>query len=79
MKQNINVVHICTRLEGGAGLCASRIIRATKKKGVNARVLVANGKKSDIIDVVGFSYPWSRSWIIRKSQVIMSFMGRWPK
>ena len=79
MEHQIKVVHICTRIEGGAGLCASRIIRATRKNGVNARVLVANGKKSDIIDVVGVSYPWSRSWIIRKFQVIMSFMGRWPK
>ena len=54
----MKVVHICTTLEGGAGLCAARIIKATRNLNVEAKVLVARGNKSKDEDVVSLmSWP----------------------
>lgn len=41
----MRVVHICKSLNGGAGLCAARIMEATRKLGVDARAVVAYGNK----------------------------------
>lgn len=48
----MKIVHIATTLEGGAGLCAARIIRSTRALGIDARALVAIGEKSEYVDVV---------------------------
>ena len=70
MNQNrtLKVVHICTTLNGGAGLCASRIMEATRKLGVDARAVVAYGDKSEYVDVVEENISWSRYTLIKKFQ-----------
>jgi glycosyltransferase involved in cell wall biosynthesis len=75
----MKVVHICTSLEGGAGICAKRIVNATRSLGVDARVLVAKGNKLDYVDVIKPVYPWSKIWPVQKIQVFMNMFGRWPK
>ncbi len=75
----MKVVHICTSLEGGAGICARRIVSATRSLGVDARVLVAKGNKQDYVDVIKPIYPWSKVWPIQKIQVLMNILGKWPK
>lgn len=75
----MKVVHICTTLEGGAGLVTKRIALSTKAMGVDVRVLVASGKKSELVDVINPVYPWSKIWLIRKIQVLLNIRGVWPK
>lgn len=74
----MKVVHICTSLNGGAGLCAARIMEATRKLGVDARAVVAYGNKSEYVDVVEEKIPWSRNPFIKKFQVLFMLMGLWP-
>lgn len=74
----MKVVHICTSLNGGAGLCAARIMEATRKLGVDARAVVAYGNKSEYVDVVEEKMPWSRNPFIKKFQVLFMLMGLWP-
>ena len=80
MNQNrtLKVVHICTTLNGGAGLCASRIMEATRKLGVDARAVVAYGDKSEYVDVVEENIQWSRYTLIKKFQKLIMLMGLWP-
>ena len=75
----MKVVHICTSLEGGAGICAKRIVNATRALGIDARVLVAKGNRQDYVDVIKPIYPWSKVWPIQKIQVLMNILGKWPK
>ncbi len=75
----MKVVHICTSLEGGAGLCASRIIKATTELGIDNRVLVANGIKNENVDIIKPYYPWSKIWLIQKYQVLRNLFSKWPK
>lgn len=73
----MKVVHICTSLTGGAGLCAKRIIDATSKLGVENYVLVRDGEKTAYQDSI--AYPWSRFWPIQKLQVLLNMYHLWPK
>ena len=75
----MKVVHICTALEGGAGICARRIVEATRSLGIDARILVAKGNRQDFVDVVKPIYPWSKIWPIQKIQVLLNMFGKWPK
>ena len=75
----MKVVHICTTLNGGAGLCASRIMEATRELGVDARAIVASGYKSDYVDVVNEDIPRSRFTLIKKFQRLIMLMGLWPQ
>ena len=75
----MKIVHIVTTLEGGAGLAAARIIRSTRGLGVDVRVLVAQGERSEYIDVLKQVIPWSRLWPIKKFQVLLKIRGVWPK
>ena len=75
----MKIVHICTSLEGGAGLAAARIIRSTRALDVDARVLVAQGKRSEYVDVVEPVMPWSNFWLIKKIQILLKIKGMWPK
>ena len=81
MNQNrtLKVVHICTTLNGGAGLCASRIMEATRELGVDARAIVASGYKSDYVDVENEDIPRSRFTLIKKFQRLIMLMGLWPQ
>ena len=74
----MKVVHICTSLNGGAGLCASRIMEATRKLGVDARAVVAYGDKSEYVDVVEENISWSRYTLIKKFQKLIMLLGLWP-
>ena len=74
----MKIVHICTSLEGGAGLCTRRIILSTKKLGVDACAIVAYGEKSELTDVIKPIYPWSKNWLIRKFQVLRNMRRTWP-
>lgn len=74
----MKVVHICTTLNGGAGLCASRIMEATRKLGVDARAVVAYGDKSEYVDVVEENISWSRYTLIKKFQKLIMLLGLWP-
>lgn len=75
----MKIVHICTSLEGGAGICTMRIINATRSLGIDVRVLVAYGKKCNNVDVVKPVYSWSKIWFIQKIQVLMNMWGIWPR
>lgn len=75
----MKVVHICTSLNGGAGLCASRIMEATRKIGVDARAVIVYGNKSDYVDVVNEDIPRSRFTLIKKFQRLIMLMGLWPQ
>ena len=76
----MKVVHICTSLNGGAGLCAKRIIRATRAMGIDAKVIVAEGDNEDEwVDVFNVPYPWSKIWPIKKFQVLLNMYGLWPR
>lgn len=76
----MKIVHICTFLDGGAGLCTSRIVNATRRNGVEAKILVAKGEKTDIVDVIPPPiYHWSNNWLIRKFQVLSFLTGFRPK
>ncbi len=74
----MKIVHICTSLDGGAGLCAKRIINATKKCGIDTRVIIAYGQKQNDVDIVKPVYSWSNIWPIQKIQVILNWLGLWP-
>lgn len=75
----MKVVHICTTLEGGAGLCAARIIKATRNLNVEAKVLVARGNKSKDEDVVEFVSPWSKNSAVRLFQRFLARLGVMPQ
>ncbi len=75
----MKILHICYSLDGGAGLCALRIMKATSSLGIENRALVVSGSKSDIVDVVQYLYPWSKYRTVRKFQVLLSLAGKWPK
>ena len=75
----MKVVHICTTLDGGAGICAKRIINATRFLGIDVRVIVAHGEKWNNVDVVRPVYSWSKIWFIQKIQVLMNMWGIWPR
>ena len=74
----MKVVHICTTLEGGAGLCASRIMKATKKLGVDTYTLLQSGKTDSNTDIIYVNMPWSKNWLIKKIQVILKIFQLWP-
>ena len=48
----MKIVHICTTFSGGAGLCASRIMAATRALGIETYGLTLDGTKSQYVDVV---------------------------
>lgn len=75
----MKITHICTMLEGGAGLAAARIIRSTRAMGINARVLVANGESSENVDVIKPVIPYSKIWLIKKIQCLLNIKRLWPK
>lgn len=76
----MKVVHICTSLNGGAGLCTKRIINATRACGIDARAVVAGGEHSEEwISLYEELYPWSKCWLIQKLQVILNMCGLWPR
>ena len=75
----MKIVHICTSLEGGAGLCAARIIRSTRAQGIDAKALVPQGVKSEFVDVVQPQDPLSKFWLIRRVQMYLRKKGFWPK
>lgn len=76
----MKVVHICTSLSGGAGLCAKRIINATRAYGIDARAIVVDGEKEeDWVSVLDVPYPWSKFWPIQKFQVLLNMYGLWPR
>lgn len=76
----MKVVHICTSLSGGAGLCAKRIINATRSMGLDARAIVVRGDEEyDWITVYEQSYPWSRFWPLQKLQVLLNKYSYWPR
>lgn len=75
----MKVVHVFTAQEGGAGLCAARIIKATSRLGVETCAVIAKGIPSESVDVVPFSYPWSDNWLIKKCQVLLKLLRLWPR
>lgn len=74
----MKVIHLCTTLEGGAGLCAARIINSTKALGIDVKAIVAHGERSEHADVITPEYSWSDNWFKRKCQSLLCRMGYWP-
>lgn len=50
--RKIKVIHICSSLDGGAGLCARRIMQSTNLLGIDNFALIKDGTKEDRVDVV---------------------------
>lgn len=74
----MKVVHICTTLEGGAGLCASRIMKATNKLGIDTYAILQSGKTDSNTGIVYSNIPWSKNRLIKKVQSILIFLNLWP-
>ena len=75
----MKVTHICTSFEGGAGICAARIIEATRALGVDARAIVSNGTRSENVRTVQPKRTWSSNWCLKKIQALMAVCGLGPK
>lgn len=76
----MKVVHISTSLNGGAGLCAKRIITATRGLGIDAKVIVASGEyRDEWVSIYNAPYPWSKFWPLQKFQVLLNMYGLWPR
>lgn len=75
--KKIKVVHICTSLDGGAGLCAMRIMRATSNLGVDNYALLKNGNPDSHIDLIDMKH--SRNKISFYFQKILHHFHIWPR
>lgn len=75
--KKIKVVHICSSLDGGAGLCAMRIMKATGHLGIDNYALIKNGKKNDHIDVL--ERKSSNNTVLFYFQKILHHFHLWPK
>lgn len=76
----MKVVHICTNLNGGAGLCAKRIIKATQNLGIDARAITLESDlREPWIDVYDEPIHWSHNIIIKLFQKVLFEIKLWPK
>lgn len=75
--KKIKVINICSSLEGGAGLCAARIMRSTSHMGIDNRVLVKDGIINDHVDVLEIRR--SKNKVISFLQKILHHFHMWPK
>lgn len=75
--KKIKVVHICSSLGGGAGLCAARIMRATSSLGIDNYVLVKKGDSNNHIDVIDKNRAKNR--ILFYIQKFLHHFYLWPK
>lgn len=75
--KKIKVVHLCSSLEGGAGLCATRIIRSTNLLGIENHVLVKDGNTNDYVDVIEIKR--SKNKVIYFFQKLIHHFHLWPK
>ena len=77
--RKIKVIHICSSLDGGAGLCAARIMRATSHLGIDNRVLVKKGYSDTFVDVLEPKRSKNRALLLSSQQlnlnVIMVLYG----
>lgn len=71
----MKVTHICTSFTGGAGICASRIINATKEMGIDTRAIVAQGVDNYDTCVATPQISWSEKWYIQKIQALLAMIG----
>ena len=75
----MRVVHICSSLNGGAGLCASRIIEATKALGIDAKAIVQTGCQNKTVSVANRSDYWSNTGLLRRIQAVILKTFNYPK
>lgn len=75
--KKIRVVHLCTSLSGGAGLCALRIMKATNSMGIDNYALVKDGVKNNHIDIV--EAKWPKYKLIYYLKKILYHLHLWPK
>ena len=75
--RKIKVIHICSSLDGGAGLCAARIMRATSHLGINNRVLVKKGYSDTFVDVL--EPKRSKNRVLFYLQKLLHHYHLWPK
>ena len=75
--RKIKVVHLCSSLEGGAGLCATRIIRSTNLLGIDNHVLVKYGSTNDYVDVIKCNRAKNKT--IYWFQKFLHHFHMWPK
>lgn len=75
----MNVLHINTYSDGGAGLCARRIVDAERAAGIDARLLVAHGSPCATVAVAELTLPWSHFALVRKAQVLCNTFNKWPR
>lgn len=77
----MKITHICTSLNGGAGICASRIMDATAELGIDVRALVADaaGISGKNIEVVRPSGVWCANQILSKMPFLLAYLGFGPR
>lgn len=75
--KKIKVIHICTSLEGGAGLCAARIMKATSLFGIDNYVLIKKGAPNNHIDVIELKRSENR--LLFFLQKVLHHFHLWPK
>ena len=74
--KKIKVVHICSSLEGGAGLCATRIMQSTSLLGIENYALIKNGTKTENVDIVERKEAGRGLFYIQK---FLHHFHLWPK
>ena len=75
----MKVTHICTTFNGGAGICARRIMAATTEIGVDTRALLAEGMPDERTEVVEPRLAWSRNSFVKRAQLLLARCGIGPK
>ena len=75
--RKIKVVHICSSLDGGAGLCTKRIIQSTSLLGIENYILTKEGFECNNIDIV--EKIGAKGGFVYYFQKILNHFHIWPK
>ena len=77
----MKITHICTSLNGGAGLCANRIMAATAKLGIDVRALIADGSGNygTNVEVVRPNGIWSINRMCHTMAMLLAYAGIGPR
>lgn len=75
----MKILHICTSFNGGAGLCAKRIMNATAAHGAEVRALVMYGDRTENVELVTASFPGNGIALLRKAKIFIAMLGLYPE
>ena len=65
---------------GGAAMCAERIHSSLIAQGIDSKIITLQGEGENVVQIQPDPlYNWSRYWLIQKFQVLLNYIGVWPK